>query len=115
MDNSDLFQDNTLRDTEPTLDSETFLPVFRSAIRKKLASKAIGTKRATMFDITCKLILASVASEEFLRNIGLGNRQLCIITAPINAHNKFLFYTFRLSHGNLTIFKIKFKKLVRFP
>jgi hypothetical protein len=68
-----------------------------------------------MFDIACKLVLACVASEGCLRNIGLGNRQQCVVTAPIDVNNKFLFNTFRLSHVNLTIFKIKFKKLVRFP
>ena len=61
-----------------------------------------------MFAIAYQLVFVSVASEERLRNIGLGNRQLRTIIAPLNAHKKFLFYTFSLSHGNLTIFKIKF-------
>jgi len=107
--NSDLSQDNTLRGIEPTLDyQKCFLPVYRSAVRQKLARKPISAKRATMFAIAYQLVFVSVASEERLRNIGLGNRQLRTIIAPLNAHKKFLFYTFSLSHGNLTIFKIKF-------
>jgi hypothetical protein len=43
--NSDFSQDNTLRDTEPTFDyQKCFLPVFLSAVRQKLASKAIAAK-----------------------------------------------------------------------
>ena len=81
--NSDLSQDNTFRGIEPTVDYQKyFLPVFRSAVRKKLARKPIVAKRGTMFAIAYKLVFASVASEECLRNIGLGNRQLCI-TAPL--------------------------------
>jgi hypothetical protein len=73
--NIELSQDNTVCDMEPTLDYwKFFLSVFRSSIRKKFTSKAIAAKRATMFDIAYKLVLASVASEECLRNTGLGNR-----------------------------------------